>query len=677
MQTKVVLFLCLAGAAWAQSVTSYTSLSAYSSATTSTTLIGFSGILPANTPYQSFNPLSVQGVAFTTPTFMNVNTADYYSPSDYPADYLLSTGQTGGSDTLVIALPTPTLALALDYGQLFGGNPATITLSNGYMYTAASPTVGTTAFVGFVSTTPITSVTYTVGGSGYFVLEDLRISTPAPVSGSTPPTVTMSFSNPIVPAGSSTQLIWSSSNASSCTAYGSWTGAQATAGQIPVQAPSTPGYYTYSLVCSGAGGPTLQSAVLTAAGATPSPSNTFTLATLELPPPNQITALQMTLTVPPKPPVPSYVEASLFVWPGLEPISSGANYLPINNGVLQPVLSWGPSCAPTSQPTPFTSWWISGQYVNTFGSDPGYEGCYSGSSLLVAPGDQLAIGMSLDQSSNIWTENITDSTTNQTVGFTMNMMGQSQNYLIFAIESYYGSAILTPATFSNTTITFQSTDWNGTCLPSQGASNNYVFTPPISQNSGTQCFIQQIQLTQKPPAAQLSVSSSHAGSFGQAQDGATYTITVSNASGVGETIGSVMVTENVPSGMTLVSLSGTGWTCSSNTCGRSDALSSGFSYPPITATVNVALNAGSPEVNQVSVAGGGSAMASFNDSTTVTPSACDVTPTATSSLAQVQTMLNEGLGTASPVNDLNSSGTVTVVDIQIVANAAAGRGCSE
>ncbi len=50
---------------------------------------------------------------------------------------------------------------------------------------------------------------------------------------------------------------------------------------------------------------------------------------------NQITRLQTEMVVPPEPPA----SGTLFLWPGLQP--GGANFDPINNGVLQPVLTLG------------------------------------------------------------------------------------------------------------------------------------------------------------------------------------------------------------------------------------------------------------------------------------------------------------------------------------------------
>ena len=123
------------------------------------------------------------------------------------------------------------------------------------------------------------------------------------------------------------------------------------------------------------------------------------------------------------------------------------------------------------------------------------------------------------------------------------------------------------------------------------------------------------------PTPVLRITKSHTGNFTQGQQNATYTVTVSN-SGNAVTSGPVTVIESVPSGLTLVSLAGTGWDCpaNGNTCTSNNALNAGSSYLPITVTVNVAANATSPQVNQVSVSGGSSTGASASDSTTINAS---------------------------------------------------------
>ena len=130
----------------------------------------------------------------------------------------------------------------------------------------------------------------------------------------------------------------------------------------------------------------------------------------------------------------------------------------------------------------------------------------------------------------------------------------------------------------------------------------------------------QAEGTWTVPAPVLGIAVTHTGNFTQGQTGAAYTVTVTNQSGASATSGVVTVTETLPSGMTLVAMTGTGWTCITTTCTRSDALAAGVSYPAIAVSVNVAVNAASPQINSVGVSGGGSASASATDSTIVTTS---------------------------------------------------------
>jgi uncharacterized repeat protein (TIGR01451 family) len=119
-------------------------------------------------------------------------------------------------------------------------------------------------------------------------------------------------------------------------------------------------------------------------------------------------------------------------------------------------------------------------------------------------------------------------------------------------------------------------------------------------------------------APSLSITKSHTGNFAQGQVG-IYAVTVANATTSGYTSGTVTVTETVPAGLSLVSMAGTGWTCpaAGNTCTRSDTLAAGSSYPAIAVSVRVGIGANSPQVNSVSVSGGGSTAASTTDSTVI------------------------------------------------------------
>jgi hypothetical protein len=129
------------------------------------------------------------------------------------------------------------------------------------------------------------------------------------------------------------------------------------------------------------------------------------------------------------------------------------------------------------------------------------------------------------------------------------------------------------------------------------------FTFPVANSTG-------------PPV--LGITKSHTGNFSPGQQNAQYTIQVGNT-GTGPTIDPVTVTEAAPAGETLVSMSGSGWTCivSPATCTRSDALGAGKSYGAINVKVDVAANASSPQVNTATVSGGGAASATATDPTTI------------------------------------------------------------
>jgi len=183
-----------------------------------------------------------------------------------------------------------------------------------------------------------------------------------------------------------------------------------------------------------------------------------------------------------------------------------------------------------------------------------------------------------------------------------------------------------------------------------------------------------------PPPALLSITKTHTGNFTQGLANAVYSVTIANPSAATSTSGIVTVTESVPSGLTLVSMSGAGWTCSGNTCTRSDSLAAGASYPVITVTVNVATNATSPQVNSVSASGGGSATASATDSTTIVAvHVLSIGKTHTGNFMQGQNGATYTV-TVSNGTSAGTSGTVTVTEtvpsgLNLVSMAGAGWTC--
>ncbi|HEX5395377.1 MAG TPA: dockerin type I domain-containing protein [Candidatus Saccharimonadales bacterium] len=84
----------------------------------------------------------------------------------------------------------------------------------------------------------------------------------------TPPTVSLSANPTTITSGSSSSLSWSSTNATSCTASGAWTGSKATSGTQSVTPTATS---TYTLSCTGAGGTANKSVTVTVGAVNPPP----------------------------------------------------------------------------------------------------------------------------------------------------------------------------------------------------------------------------------------------------------------------------------------------------------------------------------------------------------------------------------------------------------------------
>ncbi|MCI3926259.1 cadherin-like beta sandwich domain-containing protein [Paenibacillus sp. TRM 82003] len=93
-------------------------------------------------------------------------------------------------------------------------------------------------------------------------------------------------------------------------------------------------------------------------------------------------------------------------------------------------------------------------------------------------------------------------------------------------------------------------------------------------------------------SADLLLTMTHTGTLWQGKEAVAYELVVKNA-GYAATSGQVVVSDLLPTGLTAVSMSGTGWSCSVDAleCSRSDSLGATASYPPIALVVNVAANA--------------------------------------------------------------------------------------
>jgi hypothetical protein len=184
------------------------------------------------------------------------------------------------------------------------------------------------------------------------------------------------------------------------------------------------------------------------------------------------------------PALPAATSGTLYVWPGVQPYSNSQNFYPIGNGILQPVLSIGPTCAPGA-PNDYKSWWISGQYVNVSSSAAGSTGCLGGPGIDVGVGDQLDISMTL--AGTVWTQIVTDRQTGKSVQFPTDLKGQGQNWATLAIEQ--PSSNLKPVSdvvFTATKLQFAASS-PMSCQPSQHGPTDYFATPYISKDGKTCC----------------------------------------------------------------------------------------------------------------------------------------------------------------------------------------------
>ena len=170
-------------------------------------------------------------------------------------------------------------------------------------------------------------------------------------------------------------------------------------------------------------------------------------------------------------------------------MSGGKNFNPIGEGVLQPVLTWGGSCAPNMPSNP-AGWWISAQYVNTLGSYQGYTGCHGGQAIDAQVGDQLDITMSLKGS--VWSQVVVDRQSGQMATYDMDMMGQAQNWAIFTIEQPTQTKPVSDVVFTSTILTFAASDPKA-CQPNVRGTNDY-FAAPQSSTDGTKCCVSRMIL---------------------------------------------------------------------------------------------------------------------------------------------------------------------------------------
>ena len=177
-------------------------------------------------------------------------------------------GSAQGSVTVAImgAPPPPTLTFSANPASVDAGGSSTLTWSstNATSCVASGGWSGARQTSGNQSTGALNATTMFVlacTGTGGTAQESVTV-TVSPVIPA--PTVNLSANPATIAAGNQSALTWNSSNATSCTASGAWTGPRATNGSETVGPLAQTSIFT--LTCTGAGGSTSQSATVTVSG---------------------------------------------------------------------------------------------------------------------------------------------------------------------------------------------------------------------------------------------------------------------------------------------------------------------------------------------------------------------------------------------------------------------------
>src|SRR5262245_51338160 len=215
-------------------------------------------------------------------------------------------------------------------------------------------------------------------------------------------------------------------------------------------------------------------------------SRNLSLVYLLVSPPNKIVRFQTFLPVPKLP----SARNTLFIWPGLQHMG-GEDPARIGNGVLQPVLTWGPSCNPKApaKGNDYMSWWISGMYVNVSTSAAGGSGCAGGEAMDVGVGDRLYIDFSVQ--GNEWTQTVLNLANMKKVDFKFDLKGQDQNWAIWDIETPGSSRPAEDTFFEKSVLTFASPV--NDCAIDSAAEVDY-FSAPIKSADGLNCCFEKMTL---------------------------------------------------------------------------------------------------------------------------------------------------------------------------------------
>jgi hypothetical protein len=222
-----------------------------SSFSASPTSISFGGSSTLSWTATNTTSISLdQGIGAVTGTSRTVSPT---ATTTYTLTATNSSGSVTSTTTVTVNIP-PSVNISASPSSLTSGQSSILTWSstNATSCTASGGWSGIGAASGNQTVFPTTTATYTItctGPGGTTSPQSVTVTVIPPPA----PTVSISVNPTVITLGQSTTLSWSSTNATSCTASGAWSGNGAVSGTLNFTPTVTS---TYTLVCSGSGGST-------------------------------------------------------------------------------------------------------------------------------------------------------------------------------------------------------------------------------------------------------------------------------------------------------------------------------------------------------------------------------------------------------------------------------------
>jgi hypothetical protein len=215
----------------------------------------------------SLGSMTLNGTAIAVFTTSTLTVGAHSITAAYGGDAANGSSTSTAASVTVTAPAAPTVTIGVAPASITLGQRATLTWSssNATSCSGSGAWSSSEATSGTLSVTPTATGTFgyvlTCSGAGGSANATATLTVTAPV-----PTVTIAVTPTSITVGQSATLTWSSTNATSCAASGSWSGTEATSGTLSVT-PSASGTASYALACTGAGGTANRTATLSVAAA--------------------------------------------------------------------------------------------------------------------------------------------------------------------------------------------------------------------------------------------------------------------------------------------------------------------------------------------------------------------------------------------------------------------------